>query len=271
MVVDDLRPVEKPGWKADKAIAIHPTRQPLQPDCKLPRYSYDLDRMEVKLALAQDVLRWLHMRTQLCTEKVEVYNLSGGKSEDRPGKLQYILQARASRAYKAGTLVLSPGPLKPIQDNRFNRLGLAKASVQPSALHAHMLKFVEMKVSVAPPELVKPKKGDPPPPTPPKPKEATFLVTSPALSFLRPKDLATSLSNLPPFWAVLGCSGIEAPHNMELTHVSLTETAYKQMTGQPLKFPLGLILKADVPIMTNVFDVEENEILCLPFGAGLHE
>ena len=58
---------------------------------------------------------------------------------------------------------------------------------------------------------------------------------------------------------------------MELTHVSLTETGYEQMTGRTLKFPLGLILKADVPIMTNVFDIEANEVLCLPFGARLPE
>ena len=269
VVDDELRPVEKLRVKPEKEIVIHPTRQPLQPNCKLPQYSYTLCEMDVKLALAQDALRWLHMRSQLSVERVDVYSLNGGKSSHH--KIQHVLQARASRAYKAGALVLSPGPLVPVEDNKLHRLQLAKACVQPSPLHAHMLKFVEVKVTVAPHPFVKPKRGDAPPPVLPTPKEATFLVSSPALSFGRPKDLATSLSNLPPFWAVLGCSGMGSPHNMELTHVSLTETAYEQMTGRPLKFPLGLILKADVPIMTNVFDIAENEVLCLPFGAGLPE
>ena len=270
VVDDELRPVEKLRVKPEKEIVIHPTLQPLQSNCKLPQYSYNLSEMDVKLTLAQDGLRWLHMRTQLGVEKVDVYSLNGAHSGVGV-KTHYILQARASRAYKAGALVLSPGPLVPVEDNKLHRLQLAKACVQPSPLHAHMLKFVEVKVTVAPRPFVKPKRGDAPPPVLPTPKEATFLVSSPALSFGRPKDLATSLSNLPPFWAVLGCSGMGSPHNMELTHVSLTETAYEQMTGQPLKFPLGLILKADVPIMTNVFDIEANEVLCLPFGVGLHE
>ena len=186
-------------------------------------------------------------------------------------KNQHVLQARASKAYKVGALILTPGCLVPLQDTKVLRNQLAKASVQTGSLHLNMLKYVDMKIAIADPPLVKPKKGDPPPQVLEKPKDVTFLVPSPALSFGRPKDFATSLSNLPPFWAVLGCSGVAQHHNMELTHVSLTESGYEATCAPPLKLPRGLILEADVPILRNVVAIEEDEVLCLPFGAELHE
>lgn len=255
--VDELRPVSKLS-KTTKAVVLHPTL--VNGGTPLSDYDYDLCETSTKQALANHLLAWANMRAQSGVENVRVFMLS---AEDT---FPVILQARATRYFKKGALVLSPGCgvndlLSPAQ--RADPREMFKNS--DGVLHLAMLKHVELTVA-----LVVDKRKTTNTEKNKEPRELTFLLPSPVLAMKNTKTRKSSLVNLSPFWAVLGCPGGNASHNMELEVVTFTEKGFDSAAGQYPKLPNGSIgsLRVGAPIFRNVSSIEKDEVLCMPFLEG---
>jgi hypothetical protein len=171
----------------------------------------------------------------------------------KPETLPLILQARVKKAWKTGTLALSPlGWL--VDDNTENRLLLS----QKSPIHCSMMKHVEIAVTqVTDRRGAKIAEKE-------KPIINNFLVMSPAMNYKKPAQRTSCLENLSPFWAVLGCVGQRATYNMELQIMSFRDNPYDVHSGGNFpKLPPGVHLEVRLPVLRNCSNVAAGEVLCM--------
>ena len=73
------------------------------------------------------------------------------------------------------------------------------------------------------------------------------------------------MENIAAFWAVLRCAGPKADNNMELDVLVFRDAGCEVKGGQYPKFPKGVELSVELPIIRNVRPIEKGEVLCLPF------
>ena len=240
--VDDLRPVSKIKVVKETKV-LHPS---LQIDgTALDSYDYEFCEKGVKLCTAQNLLTSLHCRSIQSVEDVLLYRLS---KED---SLPIILQARAKRQFKKGTLILSPlGTV--VEDDAENRALLDKRNI----INDSMIKHVEITVGLS----VDKRKNKSC--TPESSDIMKFLVMSPALDGRKQASRSSCLQNLAPFWAVLGCAGPRAIHNMELEIMSFREHPYEATSGNFPKLAAGAFFSVRVPVLRNCSNIEEGEVLC---------
>jgi len=91
-----------------------------------------------------------------------------------------------------------------------------------------------------------------------------FDMFSPLLEGKLQKNRATSMENLPPFWAVLRCGSPKAVHNMKIEIVPFSNLGFDVQGTRYPKLDKSLEFLAYVPILRNTSDIEKGDILCLP-------
>ena len=241
--VDDIRAISK---IAEVRVVLHPSLQEVGE--VLHSYDYDTFENEFIKTVAWHNLQWANASTTLSVEGVQVSRLS------EKGKLPIMLQVRATRAFKKGTLILTPARgeilLKETQ-------GVKALAPSQGVVHEAMLTDVDMTVvNKLGPER-RGSEGD-------NKKKSAFMVRSPVLAGKAPKNRESCLENLPPFWALLRCTGPRAHHNMELSVEVFRDTGIDIKASTFPKVSKGVEFLASFPIARNVTNISAGEVLCLP-------
>ena len=239
--VDSLRAVPKVNTK--NKVILHPSLR----EMGTPLRAYDYGSLEraISQGVADHMLMWANVAALPCVESLTVSMLS------EADKLPFILQVRATTAFKKGDLVLAPasglfaGPEDPMHKVK----GL---------LHASMLPKVELNVFMGKQDGRKKKKEDP------RLRTTTFDLFSPLYGGKNTKSRELVLENLPPFWSVLRCVGTRAIHNMEMETVVFTDPGFILKGGIYPKLPKSCEYAVEIPVLRNSLDIAAGDVLCLP-------
>ena len=157
-----------------------------------------------------------------------------------------VLQARAERPFKKGTLVLSPlGAVELDDEATAYQLQRPK---NRKIVHASMLRYAE--ASVGRPLVERRMGAD---------HRKTYMVMSPLLCDGKQDGHKKCLQNLSPFWAVLGTPGVEAPHNMEPEVMVFREQQFASTCWPSIVSAASF--QARVMILRNAKPIEKDEVL----------
>ena len=257
--VDDLRAFSKAN---EVKVILHPSLQ--ETGTLLDPYDYDLCQSSFIKEVAEHMLIWAHAAASACVEKVRVSRLSD------KGKVPFVLQLRATEAFKKGSLVLAPayGQLLPKGSDVEHQL--ARSQV---VLHGAMLSHVEVKVFAASGDRRRAAEhrqdqentAGAPQEHRRRAAETAFVILSPLLAGKAPKDRDGCMENLAPFWALLRCAGPRASHNMELDSVVFRDPGFEAKATPYPHIPKGVGFTVHMPIARNVSHIAKGDVLSLPF------
>ena len=197
--------------------------------------------------LATFAQQWSHMTAFQSVMNVRVTLLS------EPGKLPYLLQARAERPFGKGELVLTPygGEL---QLRRTTDMGTF--SPDAKVLHESLPASAVFSVwghSSAPGRARQTLPG------------VSFVLGSPLFQGKAQKSRETCYANLAPFWAVARCGRAQARTNsMIYGYTTFDVPSPKPHEG--LKWPTETKKwHARIPVLRNVKKLVKGDLLSLPF------
>jgi len=245
--VDELRPVPKPKAEPVKK-APHPTLQDGHiKGVALNEYDYVVCESKSKHIMLQHLAMSLHVRSINMVGDVKVYRLS------KDGAVPIILQARAQKTFKKGQLALSPlGTILPDDlDTRVLINGFVRG--EGKVMHESMLMYVNAAASLV---GDKRKNSEHQPST-------RYYVMSPVLDAKKNSARESCLENLSPFWAVIGCAGANANHNMELQVTTFRDLGFDAVAASFPKMPIETRFQGEISILRNVRQIEKNDVLCM--------
>jgi hypothetical protein len=210
------------------------------------KYDYDVG-VEVPFfsSLVRTVCFQAHTAGAPCVNGTSVIRLSAD------GKTPLVLQVRAAKPFKKGTLLLAPA---------FGEIVVAVADEKEKpkakgALDISMIQSAAAMVHAGPTD--KRRKSDIPA------KTVHLQIHSPLLAGGKaPQDAA----QLPPFWAVLRCCGPSSCHNMDKDLQMFTVGNVELNGSKAYNKVVGLDWTVELPILKNVFDIEQNDVLCFPWS-----
>jgi len=265
------------GLRAFKALPdlpktkVHPTA--VVKGKTLDAYDYQLRSDSSAFSLVESAVLWAHMSSRLCVQGLCVWDITDGD------KLPITLQVRAKVPFRKGTLVLAPayGQCKRtptmITEQQPDIETVAKEHT--GVLHASMLLKVPLFVTITgkTDRQVIAASSDEAPKETPKGNQTGkqiirekhgFDMFSPLLEGKLQKNRATSMENLPPFWAVLRYGSPKAVHNMKIETVPFSDLGFDVQGTRYPQLDKSLEFLAYVPILRNTSDIEKGDILCLP-------
>ena len=245
---DDLRPC--PKTITPTHVVVHPIQQ--LGGSALPDYVNDDFIDQHFINAAQNVLMWAQrsVATTLCvrvtrqTVDGKVKTKDGGKETQDHGKEPLVLQVRAGKDFKKGTLILVPSGGQVVDHSQAEKL------CQTGALHASMVTAVPAWVKISSKEG----KDD---------RNSEFRVISPLCDKRNHKSV---LANLNPFWAMLRCFQPTDQSNMVFDDLLNNDSGIDLKPAKLAPLPKNTKVCAVVTIARNSKDIAEGDVLVLPWN-----
>jgi hypothetical protein len=189
--------------------------------------------------------------------------------QSKDGKSPMVLQVRANRDFKKGTLVLVPaggrvvvqGGSVTATGGRAAVTGLENNLHAGSLIHESMLTEAPLRVCMSTYPVGK-KLASTEDYVPEKNNES-FRVISPLMD---KKNHAASMENLNPYWALLRCRSSKDPSNMVLEEQPFTDGGLDLKAAKFPPLPRGFRMKTSVTIARNSSNIEQGQVLVLPWS-----
>ena len=256
---DDLRPCVQSIPRAP--IIVHPIQQ--EAGQALTLYDYDASEDAAKIACVSNVIMWAHMSAETSVADLRV------TMQSKDGKSPMVLQVRANRDFKKGTLVLVPaggrvvvqGGSVTATGGRAAATGLENNLHAGSLIHESMLTEAPLRVCMSTWPVGK-KLASTEDYVPEKNNES-FRVISPLMD---KKNHAASMENLNPYWALLRCRSSKDPSNMVLEEQPFTDGGLDLKAAKFPPLPRGFRMKTSVTIARNSSNIEQGQVLVLPWS-----
>lgn len=248
---DDLRPCPKTITPAH--VVVHPIQQP--GGSALPDYVNDDFVDQHFINAAQNVLIWaqrsvaptlayVRVTRQSVDGKVKTMN-GGNETHHAAGPL--VLQVRAGKDFKKGTLVLVPSGGQVVDHSKAEKL------CQTGALHASMVTAVPAWGKLSSIQST-------------ANRNSTLQVISPLCD---KRKHTSELANLNPFWAMLRCFQPTDQSNMVFEDLNYDDSGIDLKPAKLAPLPRNTRVNTIVTIARNSHDIAEGDVLVLPWSSNV--
>ena len=265
--LEDLKRLPKPPQEKEKQTKRHPT---LLEEGGVPLSEYNF--VENSELFSRVALQNALMQSHMSSVNALVSRDSPGhvdflgvqcfseKTTDGSFKLPITLQARALRAVdKAKSLFLFPHTEDILSCCKETDIFLEKrASNVDRAMLAHVPCSAQLKGKK---RRRAGEEGESEPPT------CRFKLVSPVVGAKDQKNRQDALTNIPPFWALLGAATTHATSNMQLSTMLVSVPACTTEGDQTSKFKFAsqAVSRVELPFAFNTKPIAPGDLLMLPF------